>query len=300
MSYLHPLLDNIAYLEVKNKKSWINMKSNKMINSNARVIRLIIIVLISILIFTLVSCIIGVAPTPPPGAPNLKITAPKNNVPAGNVTVSVDVSNFNIVNKIGSSNNKFGEGHIIYYLDVAAPTYYDHPAITVGGSYKEEVANSYIWTDVTPGNHTFSVQLVNNNNNPLPAAAVDSVTIKVDPPQGNPTLKIANPQDSSELPPGIVIVTAEVNNFIISHKDMGAVNRAGEGHLIFYIDEDPPTDQGQPAITETSIVSTNLQLLWKPVPLGNHTFSIQLVNNDDTPLNPAVIAKVSVTVKSSG
>ena len=80
---------------------------------------------------------------------------------------------------------------------------------------------------------------------------------------------------------------------------MGVLNRKGEGHLIYYIDEDPPLTQSEPAVTETSIVSVNLLHLWKPIPEGEHTFAVQLVNNDDTPLDPTVTAKIMLNIKAS-
>ena len=77
---------------------------------------------------------------------------------------------------------------------------------------------------------------------------------------------------------------------------MGVVNREGEGHVIYYLDEAPPTEPGIPATTDTCIVSAKLRKLWKAVPVGRHVFSAQLVNNDDTPLNPPVFRGVSVKV----
>lgn len=274
------------------------MESKKLVICRDRAIRFGFTALLCVVLAVLPSCIIGVRETPPPGAPNVKIAAPSNNVPAGEVEVKVEVSNFNIADREGDT-NRWGEGHLIFYVDVPVPTYYDHPAITVGGTYKALANTSYTWKDVTPGEHTFSVQLVNNDNKPLPAPAVDSVTINVTAPRGSPGIQIQTPKDGSDLPPGIIIVSVQVSNFIVSHKDMGPVNRTGEGHLIYYIDEDPPTDRGAPAVTETSIVSTSLGQQWKSIPEGQHTFVVQLVNNDDSPLDLPVTAKVTINVKPS-
>ena len=86
------------------------------------------------------------------------------------------------------------------------------------------------------------------------------------------------------MSPGNIVVELQVNNFIINSKTFGVANLAGEGHLIYYLDETPPTDTGVPALTGSSIVSADLKRLWKDVRLGDHTFYAQLVNNDDTPL----------------
>ena len=63
------------------------------------------------------------------------------------------------------------------------------------------------------------------------------------------------------------------------------INRKGEGHLIYYRDEDPPVVPREPAVTDTSVVSSDLKYLWKDVREGKHVLSVQLVNNDDTPLD---------------
>jgi len=232
--------------------------------------------------------------------PVIKITSPANNIPAGNIKVSAEVTGFNLVDKEGKhKNNNMSEGYIIYYLDVPVPTYYEHPAITERGTYKIDPATSIIWENVTPGQHTFSVQLVNTNNSPLPTPVIDRVTIMVGAPEGEPSLQIKLPEDGAELPPGVVIIAVSVENFIISARDMGVLNREGEGHLIYYIDEDPPLTQNEPAVTETSIVSVDLLHLWKPIPEGEHTFAVQLVNNDDTPMDPAVTAKIVLNIKAA-
>ncbi len=230
------------------------------------------------------------------GGPKINITAPAENAPAGSIDVVVDVSNFTLVDKEGG-NNKGGEGHIIYYLDVPVPTYYDHTAITLSGTYNTDFKTSYTWQNVSPGTHTFSVQLVNNNNKPLPVSAVDTVKITIGAPEGNPGITVKAPQDGTKLPPGNIIIAVKISNFIISKEDMGSINRTGEGHVIYYIDEDPPVEQGKPAVTETSVVSVDTSNLWRTVTEGQHSFSVQLVNNDDTPLKIPVTAKVNINVK---
>lgn len=91
--------------------------------------------------------------------------------------------------------------------------------------------------------------------------------------------------------------TINVSSFIISKEDMGVINRKGEGHIIYYLDEDAPITPGLPAVTDTSVVSTDTRYLWKSVIEGNHTFSIQLVNNDDTPLDIPIVKVITLDMK---
>ena len=84
----------------------------------------------------------------------------------------------------------------------------------------------------------------------MPAKA--STTITVGPPDGEPALSMNFPADGDSLPPGNIQLSVDVTGFIVSSADMGVINRAGEGHIIYYIDEAPPTDAGAPATTDTS------------------------------------------------
>lgn len=113
-------------------------------------------------------------------------------------------------------------------------------------------------------------------------------------------LKLARvtPPEGSQLGPGTIALSVKVNNFIISKDDMGVVNRKGEGHLIYYRDKNPPVNPGEPALTNTAFVSTELNRLWKDVREGKHVFSVQLVNNDDTPLNVPVFRTISLDVQA--
>ncbi len=114
----------------------------------------------------------------PAGTPQIIITEPKDGsvISAGDVTVSVNVENFNIVDKQGQA-SVLGEGHIHYFKDMKAPTTPGQPAATPDDTYVHTIDKSYTWKSVLPGNHSFSVELVNNNHTPLipPAVAVVNV-----------------------------------------------------------------------------------------------------------------------------
>ncbi len=114
-------------------------------------------------------------------APSIEITSPANGatVPAGNVTISVRVSNFNLVEKLGQPNVS-GEGHIHYFLDYPAPTEQGKAAIPpTGTKWAATPATSYTFGNVGPGSHTIYVELVNNDHTPLNPPVVQSVTFTV-------------------------------------------------------------------------------------------------------------------------
>ncbi|MDD1663314.1 MAG: PQQ-dependent sugar dehydrogenase [Methanomicrobiales archaeon] len=118
-------------------------------------------------------------------SPAVSIASPANGatVPAGSLTVTAQVSNFNIVDKQGQA-SVAGEGHVHFYLDVgAAPSTPGQPAIPPDKSvqWAHVSGTSYTFTNVTPGMHTITVQLVNNDHTPLIPLVVATSTVTVSP-----------------------------------------------------------------------------------------------------------------------
>ncbi|MCM2464918.1 fasciclin domain-containing protein [Methanoculleus oceani] len=116
---------------------------------------------------------------------NVTITSPEEgaSIAAGNVTVSVNVTNFTLVEPTGQANAP-GEGHLHYYLDAPVPTNASAPAIPETGGYVVSANTSYTWENVTAGEHNLSVQLVNNDHTPLIPLMFETVNATVD---GNAT-----------------------------------------------------------------------------------------------------------------
>jgi plastocyanin len=121
-----------------------------------------------------------------PGNPAVSIVSPQNSaaLPAGNVTVTVSVNNFDIVDKQGQV-NVAGQGHLHYYLDVSPmPSDPAKPAIPPDAHavWAHVASTSYTFTNVTPGSHIVSVQLANNDHTPVIPLATASAMIVVTPP----------------------------------------------------------------------------------------------------------------------
>lgn len=126
----------------------------------------------------------GEEPTETPATeaePSVTITEPADGatVPAGDVTVTVEVEGFRVVDNLNAPAAP-GEGHVHFYLDVAElPTTPGQPAVSAQGTYHASATTTYTWPDVPPGEHTFAVQLVNNDHTPLEAPVVAEVTVTV-------------------------------------------------------------------------------------------------------------------------
>jgi len=115
-----------------------------------------------------------------------------------------------------------------------------------------------------------------------------------------PIVTINAPLNGSTLTTGNVTVTAAAFNFTLVDK-LGKPNVAGEGHIHYFIDVDAPTTPGKPAVTAagTYAATAATSYTWPSVPVGSHYFSVELVNNDHTPLSPPVVATVIVVAAAS-
>ena len=123
----------------------------------------------------------GPAPTAGTG-PDLTITSPADGavLPAGDIRVSVRVSNFKLVPKYGQP-YVAGEGHLHYYMGVGGPATPGSSGVVAQVTYISSTETSYTWADVPPGIHSFSVELANNDHSPFIPPVVRTVTVTVVP-----------------------------------------------------------------------------------------------------------------------
>ena len=108
---------------------------------------------------------------------------------------------------------------------------------------------------------------------------------------------ITSPVANASVAAGNVTVEVNLTNFTLV-EPTGQPNAPGEGHLHYYLDAPVPTNASAPAIPPTGgyVISTNLSHTWENVTAGEHNLSVQVVNNDHTPLIPLVFDTVNVTV----
>ena len=86
------------------------------------------------------------------GLPSVKITSPTEGaiVPAGNVTITADVTNFKLVNKLGKMDVP-GEGHLRYLIDIPVPTSPSKLGTIGIGTLVRTPDRSWTWPSVAPG-----------------------------------------------------------------------------------------------------------------------------------------------------
>ncbi len=119
----------------------------------------------------------------PAAAPAISITSPQNGatITGSSIPVTVSVSNFNVVDKQGQA-SVAGEGHVHFYMDVSPiPSDPAKPAIPADAkaAWAHVSGTSYTFTNVTPGTHTITVQLANNDHTPVTPLVTSSVTVTV-------------------------------------------------------------------------------------------------------------------------
>jgi hypothetical protein len=122
------------------------------------------------------------------------------------------------------------------------------------------------------------------------------------PAPTGPSIEITSPVDGSTISAGAIHLDAFVSNFTLANK-VGQANFPDEGHINYYLDVAAPTTQGQPAIPLTGSVWAAAPIssyIFDNISVGTHTIYAELVNNDNTPLNPPVVAKVTFTATPGG
>ena len=113
------------------------------------------------------------------------------------------------------------------------------------------------------------------------------------------TLSFMSPEDGATLEGTEIEVSVEVNGFEVVDK-IGEAPVPGEGHIHYYIDESPPTEPDEPAVTSegTYHATTEAAHTFTDLEPGEHTVYSQLVDNDHTALDDGpVLSQVSVTLE---
>jgi outer membrane protein assembly factor BamB len=224
--------------------------------------------------------------------PILHIVSPSEGeiLPSGNLTVSVEVLNFDLVEALGEAAVE-GEGHLHFYLDVEPPTTPGQPAVTENGTYMVTTGTTVTWENVAAGEHTLSVQLVNNDHTPLSDPVVATTTVMV----SDPWVTIDSPS------PALIQTTTEPSvtvNVTVSNFTLGE----GQGGLIYYLDTEPPVNGGGPARTAegTYQETTETSVTFDGLEEGLHRIYVQLVDANGMPLDIPVVARTLVVVSVMG
>ena len=167
------------------------------------------------MLFALLAC----APKPAlHPAIQISLPADGSTLPTGDVTLSVNVSGFNLVDKLSQA-SAAGEGHIHYYLDVDPPTTPGQPAVTADDTYAATIDIYHTWVDVSPGLHTLGAQLVNNDHTPLNDPVAAEVTVTLSGDLGQSTTRYLNAQSVSYNTDTITVSAGSTVTVVFSNED---------------------------------------------------------------------------------
>ncbi len=147
---------------------------------------------------------------------------------------------------------------------------------------------------------TPTTSVTSTSPSPSPTTTAPPPTSTTPPPtttNSAAAVTITNWQQNAVAIDADVMINVSVTGITLVDK-AGQPNVPGEGHLVYYLDVTPPTAPGQPALTApgTYAVSANASYTWPNVPDAVHRFYVQIVNNDNTPLNPPAIAEITLSV----
>ena len=107
-----------------------------------------------------------------------------------------------------------------------------------------------------------------------------------------PALRIISPTTDAAISGGKTTVAVEVRN-----AELGAA-RGKNFHLHYYLDATIPTAHDGSAIPATGAWASSAKTSheWSIGSVGLHVLAVQLVTWDDRPLNPPVVAEITVEV----
>jgi len=134
-----------------------------------------------------------------------------------------------------------GEGHLHFYLDIDAPTTPGVAAAPTSGVWAHVSDTSHTFTDVAPGSHTISAQLVNNDHTPVIPLVIQKITVTVAAPAATtpPTTTTPPPTSSANTTVGLSS-SASLGNFLVD----------GSGMTLYWTTLDTP---GQSNVTGATL-----------------------------------------------
>lgn len=134
---------------------------------------------------------------------------------------------------------------------------------------------------------------------PTTTIVATTTTVTTTPaPSGGPSLTMVQPEmNSYVVGTDTIKVVVQVAGFELVDGS-GRANAAGQGHINYFFNVKAPAAPGQPATTApgTYASSTATTYSWPGLSDGVYTVAAELVNNDDTPLSPPVVAEASVSL----
>jgi hypothetical protein len=241
--------------------------------------------------------------------PSLTIISPQNGatITSTDIPVAVQVSNFSLSASHVGLPDKDGEGHIHVMLDGMNMgvlfNFYTAPTFTLPGQ------------GMLAGQHTLTFDLASNTHEDM-EDTVQNITINYQPQTpkaapaagaavGSPEVTIEWPPDGATLGP---VFTLQVSrkNFEPSLELEGKPNLSGYGHYHVFVDMPSMgmgAGQDMGMMSMAGMVgmpgSDSIPVDLRAWPNGQHTITVEPVQNDHTPIQGAMSAMITITLQGA-
>ena len=239
------------------------------------------------------------------GKPSLAVLSPAggDTITSTDIPVSVQVSNFTLSPVDVGLPDKDGEGHIHVMLD----------GMNMGVLFNFYTSSSFTLPGegIKPGQHTLTFDLASNTHMDM-EDTVTSVTVNYQPltaqplpqatsPAGSPEVSIAWPPNAAVVGPQFT-VQLQRNSFTPALELEGKPNLAGYGHYHVFVDMDMAGMSGGMMSMAGMIgmpASDSVPLDLRAWPNGQHTITVEPVQNDHTPIQGATPAMITITLQGA-
>lgn len=139
-------------------------------------------------------------------------------------------------------------------------------------------------TNVDPGEHSVIAQLVNQNHFPISGTPYAEAIITI--PAGANGITITNPPSGTVVSSSSTDILIEVEGFVLDSAGIGAPNEFDHGHYHVFVENEFVGEGTAPSFNVTTLVTSTQDV-------GN-AVSVELVNNDHTPVLPAVTDLIEI------
>jgi hypothetical protein len=136
------------------------------------------------------------------------------------------------------------------------------------------------------------------SNSSLPDDVVDMPTPLTTVVRGQggadplPSIDITSPKQGDMVKNGSVTLKVAVEDFKLVDK-IGKTSQIGEGHILYTLD---PNQPGDPDTGRRVKETADREVKWENITSGEHTLVAQLVENNGSFIEPAVIQRITVNV----
>ena len=239
--------------------------------------------------------------------PSLTVLSPADGdtVTSTDIPVTVRVANFTLSPADVGLPDKDGEGHIHVMLD----------GMNMGVLFNFYTSPSFVLPGqgITPGPHTLTFDLVSNTHEDM-EDTVTNLTIQYQPPTpkpapepsptaGAPEVSIVWPPDGATVGPVFTLQVTK-QSFVPSLELEGKPNLAGYGHYHVFVDMDM-SGMSMPGgmMSMAGMIgmpgSDSIPVDLRAWPNGQHTLTVEPVQDDHTPIQGAMPGMVTITLQGA-